>query len=169
LGDLPEGYDHKYTYSHLGYNLKSGDIQAAIGLAQLDRLDSFIELRRRNWAYLKAALKDLNEFLILPEPTQNSDPSWFGFALTVKSGGPKTRNEIVQELNRSKVATRLLFGGNLLRQPAFKGTPRRIIGELTNTDIVMNDTFWVGVWPGLTIPMLDYIIEQLYMILGVSK
>ncbi len=169
LGELPEGYDHKYTYSHLGYNLKSGDIQAAIGLAQLDRLDSFIELRRRNWAYLKAGLKGLEEFLLLPEPTEHSNPSWFGFALTVKAGGPKTRNQIVQEFNEAKIATRLLFGGNLLRQPAFIGTPRRVVGELTNTDIVMNDTFWVGVWPGLTIPMLDYMIDQLYKILGVAR
>ena len=167
LGELPEGYDHKYTYSHLGYNLKSGDIQAAIGLAQLDRLDSFIELRRRNWSYLKSGLKGLEEFLLLPEAAENSDPSWFGFALTVKSGSPKTRNQIVQELNDAKIATRLLFGGNLLRQPAFMGTPRRIVGELTNTDIVMNDTFWIGVWPGLSIPMLDYMINTLHEILGV--
>jgi CDP-6-deoxy-D-xylo-4-hexulose-3-dehydrase len=169
LGELPEGYDHKYTYSHLGYNLKSGDIQAAIGLAQLDRLDSFIELRRRNWRYLKVGLKGLEEFLTLPEVAENSDPSWFGFALTVKSGGPKTRNQIVQELNEVKIATRLLFGGNLLRQPAFIGTPRRVVGDLRNTDIVMNDTFWIGVWPGLTIPMLDYMIESLHRILKVSK
>jgi CDP-6-deoxy-D-xylo-4-hexulose-3-dehydrase len=166
LGELPEGYDHKYTYSHIGYNLKSGDIQAAIGLAQLDRLDSFIELRRRNWAYLKEGVKGLSEFLILPEATDESDPSWFGFALTVKSGGPKTRNQIVQELNESKIATRLLFGGNLLRQPAFIGTPRRVVGELINTDVVMNDTFWVGVWPGLSIEMLNYMIEELFKIFG---
>jgi CDP-6-deoxy-D-xylo-4-hexulose-3-dehydrase len=169
LGELPEGYDHKYTYSHLGYNLKSGDIQAAIGLAQLDRLDNFIELRRRNWSYLKAGLNGLEEFLALPEVAKNSDPSWFGFALTVKPGGPKTRNQIVQELNDAKIATRLLFGGNLLRQPAFIGTPRRVVGELTNTDIVMNDTFWVGVWPGLSLPMLDYVIETLQKILGKSS
>ena len=169
LGALPEGYDHKYTYSHLGYNLKSGDIQAAIGLSQLDRLDSFIKLRRRNWKYLKAGLKELEEFLALPEAAENSNPSWFGFALTVKSGGPKTRNQIVQELNEAKIATRLLFGGNLLRQPAFIGTPRRVVGDLTNTDIVMNDTFWIGVWPGLTLPMLDYVIESLHKILGPSK
>jgi CDP-6-deoxy-D-xylo-4-hexulose-3-dehydrase len=169
LGELPEGYDHKYTYSHLGYNLKSGDIQAAIGLAQLDRLASFVELRRRNWFYLKAGLKNLEEFFILPEMTENSDPSWFGFALTVKPGGPKTRNEIVQELNEAQIATRLLFGGNLLRQPAFIDTPRRVIGELTNTDVVMNDTFWIGVWPGLTLEMLDYVIDSLYKILGKSQ
>ena len=166
LGELPEGYDHKYTYSHIGYNLKSGDIQAAIGLAQLDRLDSFIELRRRNWKYLKEGLKGLEEYLILPEAAPESDPSWFGFALTVKQNSPKTRNQIVQDLNDSKIATRLLFGGNLLRQPAFMGTPRRVVGDLKNTDIVMNDTFWIGVWPGLTIPMLDYMVTTLHNILG---
>lgn len=169
LGELPEGYDHKYTYSHLGYNLKSGDIQAAIGLAQLDRLDSFIDLRRRNWTYLKSGLKGLEEFLVLPEASLDSDPSWFGFAITVKEKGPKSRNQIVQALNESKIATRLLFGGNLLRQPAFKGTPRRVVGELTNTDIVMTDTFWIGVWPGLSIPMLDYMIEKIFEILEVSQ
>jgi CDP-6-deoxy-D-xylo-4-hexulose-3-dehydrase len=169
LGELPEGYDHKYTYSHIGYNLKSGDIQAAIGLAQLDRLPNFVELRRRNWQYLKDGLADLSEHLLLPRATENSDPSWFGFAITVQSSSPKTRNEIVKALNERKIATRLLFGGNLLRQPAFMGTPRRVHGELTNTDIVMNDTFWIGVWPGLTIPMLDYMIESLHQILGGSK
>jgi CDP-6-deoxy-D-xylo-4-hexulose-3-dehydrase len=151
LGELPEGYDHKYTYSHLGYNLKSGDIQAAIGLAQLDRLESFIETRRKNWRHLREGLRGLEEFLVLPETAPNSNPSWFGFA---------------QELNDAKIATRLLFGGNLLRQPAFMGTPRRVIGDLTNTDIVMKDTFWIGVWPGLTIPMIDYMIESLYKVLG---
>jgi CDP-6-deoxy-D-xylo-4-hexulose-3-dehydrase len=169
LGELPEGYDHKYTYSHIGYNLKSGDIQAAIGLAQLDRLESFVEIRRRNWSYLKTGLRDLGEFLILPETTADSNPSWFGFALTVKQGSPKTRNQIVQELNAAKIATRLLFGGNLLRQPAFMGTPRRVVGDLINTDIVMNDTFWIGVWPGLTIPMLDYMIENLHRIFKGKK
>ena len=168
LGDLPHGYDHKYTYSHLGYNLKSGDIQAAIGLAQLDRLDSFIELRKRNWKYLSDGLEKLSEFLILPKATQGSDPSWFGFAITVKNSSPKTRNEIVKDLNEAKVATRLLFGGNLLRQPAFIGTPRRVVGDLKNTDTIMNDTFWVGVWPGLTLPMLDYVIDTLHNILGVK-
>ena len=168
LGELPEGYDHKYTYSHLGYNLKSGDIQAAIGLAQLNRLESFVELRRRNWAYLQNGLKDLEEYFVLPKATEYSDPSWFGFALTVKPNSPKTRNQIVQELNEKKIATRLLFAGNLLRQPAFAGTPRRVIGDLINTNRIMNDTFWVGVWPGLTIPMLDYIIENLKNISGRS-
>ena len=168
LGELPEGYDHKYTYAHLGYNLKSGDIQAAIGLAQLDRLESFVELRKRNWAYLSKELKRLEEFLILPKATENSDPSWFGFALTVNPNSPKTRNQIVQELNDKKIGTRLLFGGNLLRQPAFIGTPRRVLGDLVNTDRIMNDTFWIGVWPGLSIEMLDYMITSLGEILGVK-
>ena len=161
LGELPEGYDHKYTYSHLGYNLKSGDIQAAIGLAQLDRLPGFIEARRRNWHYLFEGLQGLEEYLILPVPTKNSEPSWFGFGLTVRESSPISRNALVQELNEKKIGTRLLFGGNLLRQPAFIGTPRRVIGKLLNTDIVMNDTFWIGVWPGLTIPMLDFMIETI--------
>jgi CDP-6-deoxy-D-xylo-4-hexulose-3-dehydrase len=169
LGELPEGYDHKYTYSHLGYNLKSGDIQAAIGLAQLDRLESFIQIRRRNWAYLKENLQTLSEMLLLPEITENSNPSWFGFALTVREGSPKSRNEIVRELNDAKIATRLLFGGNLLRQPAFIGTPRRVIGDLKNTDLVMNQTFWIGVWPGLSLQMLDYVIETLHRILGAKQ
>ena len=147
LGELPEGYDHKYTYSHLGYNLKSGDIQAAIGLAQLDRLESFVEIRRRNWKYLNDNLAELEDQIILPRALEGSNPSWFGFAITVRKHAGKSRNEIVKELNERKIATRLLFGGNLLRQPAFANTPRRIVGDLTNTDIVMNDTFWIGVWP----------------------
>ena len=161
LGQLPAGYDHKYTYSHLGYNLKSGDIQAAIGLAQLDRLPAFVSARKSNWNLLRRELSELSELLILPEATPGSDPSWFGFALTVTEKCNKTRNEIVQELNSRNIGTRLLFGGNLLRQPAFQGTPRRVIGELRNTDKVMNDTFWVGVWPGLTEPMLEYLVSSL--------
>lgn len=168
LGELPQGYDHKYIYSHLGYNLKSGDIQAAIGLAQLDRLENFVELRRRNWSYLKNGLSDLSEHLILPRATENGDPSWFGFAITVRESSQKTRKEIVQALDERKIATRLLFGGNLLRQPAFMSTPRRVHGDLTNTDIVMNGTFWIGVWPGMTIPMLDYMIESLHDILRIN-
>lgn len=169
LGELPEGYDHKYIYSHLGYNLKSGDIQAAIGLAQLDRLESFVQLRRRNWNYLKQGLADLSEYLLLPEATEHSDPSWFGFAITVRESSPKTRNELVQALDARKIGTRLLFGGNLLRQPAFIGTPRRVHGELTNTDAVMNGTFWIGVWPGLSLAMLDYMIDSIHQILGGSR
>ena len=159
LGELPEGYDHKYTYSHLGYNLKSGDIQAAIGLSQLERLDGFVEKRRSNWSYLYRNLKSLEEFLILPKPTEHSDPSWFGFAITVRKNSPISRNSLVKLLNENKIGTRLLFGGNLLKQPAFIGTPRRVIGDLHNSDIVMNDTFWIGVWPGLTEQMLNYVID----------
>lgn len=166
LGDLPQGYDHKYTYSHLGYNLKSGDIQAAIGLAQLERLEKFIELRRRNWEYLSDGLKGLSDQILLPMRTENSDPSWFGFAITVLEGAKKNRNEIVQELDAKKIGTRLLFGGNLLRQPAFIDTPRRIIGDLKNSDAVMNGAFWIGVWPGLTTEMLDYVIESMHEILA---
>jgi len=169
LGGLPEGYDHKYTYSHLGYNLKSGDIQAAIGLAQLDRLPSFVEARKKNWKYLHDGLSKLEDFLMLPVTQEYGDPSWFGFALTVKSDSKVSRNEIVQALNERKIGTRLLFGGNLLRQPAFIDTPQRVVGTLTNTDIVMNDTFWIGVWPGLTEKMLDYMISSLHEILGVKQ
>jgi CDP-6-deoxy-D-xylo-4-hexulose-3-dehydrase len=166
LGELPEGYDHKYTYSHLGYNLKSGDLQAAIGLAQLNKLPGFISKRINNWAYLRKQLSDLEEFLILPEATNHSEPSWFGFALSVKLESPISRNEIVMKLNEAKIATRLMFGGNLLRQPAFLDTPRRVVGGLENTDYVMNNSFWIGVWPGLTQPMLDYMVEVLHDILG---
>jgi CDP-6-deoxy-D-xylo-4-hexulose-3-dehydrase len=169
LGDLPEGYDHKYTYSHLGYNLKSGDIQAAIGLAQLDRLDTFIAKRRSNWSFLYKNLKPLEEFFILPQPTIHSEPSWFGFALTVKENSPISRNELVKFLNEKKIGTRLLFGGNLLRQPAFMGTPRRVVSDLINSDIVMNDTFWVGVWPGLTEEMLNYVVETIHSVFKNKK
>jgi len=169
LGELPEGYDHKYTYSHLGYNLKSGDIQAAIGLAQLDRLDSFIELRKRNWHYLLYGLSDLQDYFVLPRATENSDPSWFGFALTVKENQALTRNRIVAELNSREIGTRLLFAGNLLRQPGFMNTPRRVFGDLKNTDRIMNDTFWVGVWPGLSLEMLDFVIYSIHEILGVKS
>jgi CDP-6-deoxy-D-xylo-4-hexulose-3-dehydrase len=161
LGELPQGFDHKYTYSHLGYNLKSGDIQAAIGSAQLNRLDDFVSIRQRNWEYLHAGLSDLAEYFILPSATIDSKPSWFGFALTMQKDAGVTRNHVVQSLNEMHIATRLLFGGNLLKQPAFSGTPRRVIGNLTNSDIVMNDTFWIGVWPGLNTEMLDYVLDSL--------
>jgi CDP-6-deoxy-D-xylo-4-hexulose-3-dehydrase len=152
----------------LGYNLKSGDIQAAIGLAQLDRLDNFVQLRKRNWEYLLNGLKVLEDFFILPKATKKSEPSWFGFALTMKPKSPKTRNQIVQELNAKKIGTRLLFGGNLLRQPAFMGTKRRVIGDLKNTDRIMNDTFWIGVWPGLSLEMLDYMIKSIHNLVGIK-
>lgn len=162
LGDLPEGYDHKYTYSHIGYNLKSGDVQAAIGLAQLDRLDGFVAARRANWRRLWDGLADLQESLILPEPTPNSDPSWFGFAITVRPKSPVTRGQIIAHLDSRKVGTRLLFGGNLLRQPAFRAIEHRLVGDLRNSDIVTDSTFWIGVWPGLSTEMIDFMIDCLH-------
>ena len=165
LGNLPEGYDHKYTYSHIGYNLKSGDIQAAIGLAQLERLDFFVERRRSNFFQLSQSLEQLSDRLILPKATQESNPSWFGFPITIKDGSRISRDELVKHLNSHNIGTRLLFGGNLTRQPAFIDAPRRQLGDLKNTDTAMRDTFWVGIWPGLTREMLAYtsktIIEKL--------
>ena len=163
-GELPKGYDHKYTYSHLGYNLKSGDIQAAIGVAQMDRIETFTKLRRRNWEYLREGLKDLEDYLLLPQATPESEPSWFGFAITLRKNSPATRDKIVIALNEKKIATRLLFAGNLTRQPAFLGTPMRIVGNLNNSDFVMNNTFWIGVWPGLTEKMLDYVIDIMHRV-----
>jgi CDP-6-deoxy-D-xylo-4-hexulose-3-dehydrase len=158
LGELPYGYDHKYIYSHIGYNLKATDMQAAVGVAQLDKLDAFIAARRANWKYLYNGLKAFEEFLILPKATKNSTPSWFGFPITVRPGGPFSRNEIVKHLEDHRVGTRLLFGGNLLRQPAYKGHPHRVAGPLTNADIITEGTFWIGVYPGLTREMLDFVI-----------
>lgn len=166
LGELPCGYDHKYTYSHIGYNLKATDMQAAVGVAQLKKLPGFIQQRRDNFAYLKAALADLEEFLILPEATPNSNPSWFGFVLTVREGGPLTRNQVVQYLEARNIKTRLLFGGNMLRQPAYLGMEHRVVGELKGTDRIMNQTFWVGIYPALTREMLDYTAETLHAAFG---
>jgi CDP-4-dehydro-6-deoxyglucose reductase, E1 len=157
LGDLPSGYDHKYIYSHLGYNLKPLDVQAAIGREQLRKLDSFIAARRANHAFLLNALQPFEEFLLLPQATPNSEPSWFGFLVMVRDGAPFTKADLVQHLEARQVQTRQLFGGNLLRQPAFKNVPRRVVGGLTNTDKIMNDAFFVGVYPGLTPVMLDYL------------
>ncbi len=162
LGDLPHGYDHKYTYSHIGYNLKATDMQAAVGLAQMQKVDGFIETRRANFAYLYAGLQDIQEFFILPEPTSESQPSWFGFPLAVRTGAPFNRNQAVAFVEGRKIATRLLFGGNLVRQPAYKNVPHRIAGSLDNADFVMNNVFWLGVYPGLSKPMLDYIIKSLH-------
>ena len=161
LGDLPYGYDHKYTYSHLGYNLKITDMQASVGLAQMDRLPQFIDARRANFAYLKAGLKPLEDIFILPEATPKSNPSWFGFLLTVRKGAPFQRDELVKFLNQNKIGTRLLFGGNLLRQPYMIGRPHRVVGDLINADIIVDDTFWIGVYPGLTRAHLDYMLEQI--------
>jgi len=161
LGDLPYGYDHKYTYSRLGYNLKMTDMQAAVGLAQTEHLDKFIRIRKSNFSYLLKGLGGLQDKLILPEATHDSDPSWFGFPITLRTGCKVERNELLRKLDQKKIGSRLLFGGNLLRQPYFKGLPHRIVGRLGNTDIIMNDTFWIGVFPGLTEEMLDYMIANL--------
>jgi CDP-6-deoxy-D-xylo-4-hexulose-3-dehydrase len=149
----------------LGYNLKSGDIQAAIGNVQLEKLGDFVESRRANWKYLREGLSHLQEFLILPEIEAKSNPSWFGFAISLQENCPISRDEVVKTLNGFNIGTRLLFGGNLLRQPAFIGTPRRVVGDLTNTDFILKNTFWIGVWPGLRKEELDYMIEIISEIL----
>ena len=158
LGDLPRGYDHKYIYSHIGYNLKATDMQAAIGLAQLAKLDGFIAARRRNFQILYEGLRGLEAFFVLPEATPGSNPSWFGFPIAVRPEAPFTRNQLIRHLEDHKIGTRLLFGGNLLRQPAYRDIPHRVAGDLANTDFVMNQLFWIGVYPGLTPAMLDYVI-----------
>jgi CDP-6-deoxy-D-xylo-4-hexulose-3-dehydrase len=159
LGTLPFGYDHKYVYSHLGYNLKPLDVQAAIGRQQLRKLDAFVAARRANHSRLVAALAPYEEYLVLPRATPQSEPSWFGLLLTVRPGAPFTRQELVAHLERRQIQTRQLFGGNLLRQPAFKGVAHRVVGDLANTDRIMNDAFFVGVYPGLTPEMLAYVEE----------
>lgn len=159
LGDLPEGYDHKYIYSHVGYNLKLTDMQAAVGVAQLKKLPQFLEARQRNWQQLYDGLKAFEEYLILPEATPNSEPSWFGFLLSVRPDAPFSRNELVGYLEENHVATRLLFSGNITRQPAYQDVAYRVVGDLTNTDIVMNQTFWIGVYPKLTPQMIDYALS----------
>jgi dTDP-4-amino-4,6-dideoxygalactose transaminase len=157
LGSLPHGYDHKYTYSHIGYNLKVTDMQAAVGATQMAKLDGFIADRNRNWQSLHDGLADLDCF-IPPRATHDSTPSWFGFCLTIKPGSHFTRHELVQYLDAKKIGTRQLFGGNLLRQPAYANIEHRVVGDLTNTDLVTDQTFWLGVYPGLTEEMLSYMI-----------
>ena len=168
LGKLPEGYDHKYTYSHLGYNLKITDMQAACGLAQLEKAPQFIQARKDNYAFLKARLKDCEEFMHLPEPTEHSDPSWFGFPITLKDNCPVTRLDLLTYLDQHKVGTRLLFAGNLTCQPYMIGANYRISGDLTNTDNVMNNTFWIGVQPALTKEMLEFAAQKIETYLGVN-
>ena len=168
LGDLPEGYDHKYTYSHLGYNLKITDMQAAYGLAQMDKLDSFVQARKDNFAYLRNRLSSCEEFLILPEATPNSDPSWFGFLMTIRPESDVRRVDLIDYLDQNKIGTRLLFAGNLTRQPYMLGRNFRISGDLTNTDLVMNNSFWVGVYPGLTEEMLSFIADKIESFFGVN-
>jgi CDP-6-deoxy-D-xylo-4-hexulose-3-dehydrase len=160
LGDLPFGYDHKYVYSHIGYNLKITDFQAAIGLVQLDRANGFIAQRRANFAYLYNLLKPFEEFLILPEATPNSDPSWFGFPITIRPEAPFSRLELLTFYDDNKIGSRLLFSGNITRQPAYKDVPYRIADTLENTDIVMNQTFWIGIYPGITPAMMDFVAER---------
>ncbi len=164
LGELPCGYDHKYTYSHIGYNLKLTDMQAAVGVAQLQKLDGFIEARQRNFALLREGLRDLEEFFVLPEATAGAEPSWFGFPIAVRAGAPFTRHRAIHELEKRKIATRLLFGGNLVRQPAYQNVAYRIAGPLTNTDFVMDRVFWVGVYPGITPAMLEYVLDSFHAI-----
>lgn len=161
LGQLPYGYDHKYTYSHVGYNLKLTDMQAAVGLSQLDKLDGFIAARNANWAHLRDRLAHLEDRLVLPVATARSEPSWFGFPVTLRPEVRATRTEVVTRLEAARIGTRLLFGGNMLRQPAYQGLPHRVAGPLTNADVVTERTFWLGVYPGLTTSMLDYVAETL--------
>lgn len=159
LGTLPHGYDHKYTYSHVGYNLKLTDMQAAVGVAQLKKLPDFIDVRRRNFRRLYDGLKPFEEFLILPQATPNSEPSWFGFLITVRPEAPFSRSDLVHYLEAHRVATRLLFSGNITRQPAYQSVDYRVVGDLTNSDVIMNQTFWIGVYPKLTPQMIDYTLD----------
>jgi len=161
LGDLPQGYDHKYTYSHIGFNLAITDMQAACALAQMDRLNGFITARKQNFAWLKNRLKSVEDFLILPDATPGSDPSWFGFPVTLKDSARTQRVELLKYLDQYKIGTRLLFAGNLTRQPSMTGRHYRVSGELKNTDRIMNDTFWLGVYPGLTEEMLQYLADKI--------
>jgi CDP-6-deoxy-D-xylo-4-hexulose-3-dehydrase len=161
IGDMPQGYDHKYTYSHLGYNLKITDMQAALGLAQLDRLEGFIEARRNNFRHLRSRLEPVEGLLVLPQATPNSEPSWFGFPLTLRENASFMREELTGFIEKHKIGTRLLFGGNLTLQPYFKGRPHRISGTLENTDAVMLRTFWVGIYPGLSIEMLNFSADKI--------
>lgn len=168
LGDLPEGYDHKYTYSHLGYNLKITDMQAACGLAQLDKAAGFIQTRKDNFAFLKERLKDCEEFVQLPVATEHSNPSWFGFPITLKENCPVTRLDLLTYLDQNKVGARLLFAGNLIRQPYMQGQLYRVSGDLTNTDNIMNNTFWIGLQPSLTREMLEFSAKKIETYLGVN-
>jgi CDP-6-deoxy-D-xylo-4-hexulose-3-dehydrase len=166
LGTLPEGYDHKYIYAHIGYNLKLTDMQAAIGVPQLQKLPGFIESRKRNYQFLRQGLQAASNWLLLPEATPNSDPSWFGFPICLKPDAPFTRNQLVADLDAHKISTRQLFGGNLLRQPAYQNLNCRIVGSLDNSDTIMNQVFWIGVYPGLTEAHLHYVVETILNFCG---
>jgi CDP-6-deoxy-D-xylo-4-hexulose-3-dehydrase len=161
LGELPCGYDHKYTYSHIGYNLKMTDMQAAVGVAQLQKLDDFVAARRRNFRILRQGLAELEEFFLLPEATDGADPSWFGFPIGVRPGAPFSRNQTIAWLEQRKIATRLLFGGNLIRQPAYRDCQFRVAAPLDNTDFVMENVFWIGLYPGLSRAALEYMVDSL--------
>jgi CDP-6-deoxy-D-xylo-4-hexulose-3-dehydrase len=160
LGDLPLGYDHKYIYSHIGYNLKATDMQAALGLSQLGKLDNFIARRKENFDYLSKGLENV-EGLLLPRATRKSEPSWFGFPITLDPKHPANREELLRLLDDKKIGTRLMFAGNIVKQPAYRNVDFRIVGDLTNSDVVMNRSFWIGVFPGLTTQMLDFVIETI--------
>lgn len=166
FGELPLGYDHKYVYSHFGYNLKVTDMQAAIGCAQLEKLPTFVEARRKNWNYLKEKLSDLTDYFYLPEAVANSNPSWFGFLLTLKPNVKFSRVDLVKHLESKNIQTRLLFAGNLLKHPCFdemraSGDGYRIVGELKNTNDIMENTFWIGVYPGMQDEMLEYMVKEI--------
>ena len=161
LGDLPLGYDHKYIYGHIGYNLKATDMQAALGVSQLKKLDRFVAARKANFHYLKNALSDIQDF-VMPEATANSDPSWFGFPITIRPDSGLDRTKLLRHLDEKKIGTRLLFAGNLLKQPAYRNIEHRVIGDLKNSDLVMTSTFWLGVYPGLTDEMLNYVSEVVH-------
>jgi len=168
LGDLPRGYDHKYTFSHLGYNLKITDMQAACGLAQLERIDGFVKARKDNFDYLTEKLQALSEYLILPKSTKSSTPAWFGYPLTIKKNAGVSRVMLLKHLDHYKIGTRLLFAGNLTRQPYFQGREYRIIGNLENTDTVMNQTFWIGLYPGLSLEQLDFVVSKIEEFFGIG-
>lgn len=168
FGSLPQGYDHKYVYAHLGYNLKISDMQAACGLAQLDRVQEFIDTRKRNFKLLKERLSGLSEFLEIAQPTPDSDPSWFGFPVTLKESAGVARVDLLKYLDQNKIGTRLLFAGNLTRQPYFQNITYRVVGDLTNTDRTMNQTFWLGLYPALGQEHFEYVGEKLEEFFGMG-